>query len=138
MAEIRLLLNEILSVLAAQTGSPMGDAAAPSGIVIPDDLPYSVVQSIGSVDRSAPMSQLLKDGDDVHEIQITNVGESREQAQGQSDAVREAFVAGNLSWSGRAIVLVELDAGNEIQRDDDVQPPLFYGIDSFLVYSTPA
>lgn len=138
-ASIAKLFDEIVSVLAAETGETIGDGAAPSGIVIPDELPYANIQSIGDVDREASFAELLSEGDLVSEVQVTSVGESRKQAQWMSDKIRVAFIAANLTgWAGRKITLVELDGGNEVERDDDIQPPLFYAIDSFLVYSTPA
>ncbi len=139
VAEIAKLLDLIVAVIATQTGRPVGDGAAPSEIVIPDDLPYANIQSIGEADREASFAELMTEGDLVSEIQATSVGESRKQAQWMTDRIRESFIAANLSgWTGRVIQLVELDAGNEVERDDDVQPPLFYAVDSFLVYSTPA
>lgn len=134
MADIDLLYSGIISALATGTGKQVGDGAAPSAAV----LPFAVVYPIGDVDREAAMNELLKDGDLVTEVQVTSVGESREQAQWMSGQIREEFIASAISWATRKITLVELDDGNAVERDDDVQPPLFYGIDSFLVFSTPA
>lgn len=139
VAEIALLLDLVVSVLATETGKQIGDAAAPDDIEIPAGLPYANVQSIGDADREASFAELLTEGDLISEIQVTSVGESRKQAQWMSDRIRESFIAANLTgWTGRTIQLVELDSGNEVERDDDIQPPLFYAVDSYLVYSTPA
>ena len=134
MADIDLLFDGIVTALAAGTGKPVGDGASPSGASVP----FAVVYSIGDVDREAAMNELLKDGDLVTEVQVTSVGESRKQAQWMSRKIRASFVASAITWTTRKIQLVELDDGNIVERDDDVQPPLFYGIDSFVVYSTPA
>ena len=134
MADIDLLTDGVISALASGTGFPIGDAAAPKGAA----LPYANVQMIGDAVREGSMAELLKDADLVTEIQVTSVGESRTQAQWMSGQVRDEFVASAITWATRKISLVELDSGNEVERDDDVQPPLFYAIDSFLVYSTPA
>ena len=139
VAEIAKLFDLINSVLATETGRPIGDGAAPDDIVIPDGLPYAVVQPLPDFDREASFAELMTEGDIVHSVQITSVGETRKQAQWMSDRIRESFIAANLTgWTGRKITLVELDDGNEVERDDDLQPPLFYGLDDFLVYSTPA
>lgn len=116
----------------ATTGFPVGDGQAPAG----DDMPYAVVYSIPDFSRSGPWSD--GQADTVHQIQITYVGETREQASQLADKGRAVMAAG-VAVPGRRVSLVDLapGGGGSVERDDDSSPPLFYAVDIYRIYTTP-
>lgn len=119
-------------------GFPVGDNEAPPPLPSgAQDLPYCVVYSIEPEPSDGPMND--PNADQILTYQVTTVGETREQAQALSNKVRAQMLNGpELLVAGRKILSVQLGFGNAVERDDDVRPPLFYGIDSFDLWSTPA
>ena len=129
----RLLTDEISAVLVSETGKEIGVGEAPPTTT----RPYAVVYPLGifSVEpglRSQNQTQRL-------EWQITCVGDTVEQAEWMMNEVRNALLDTGPSnptgyvFTGEAL-LVPVQA---VERDDDVQPPLYYGIDIYRWTVTP-
>ena len=99
--------------------------------------PYSVVYSLDDAETSGPMWD--GQADVRHEIQVTCVGETVEQARKLQDKNR-AQMLGDPPFAviGRSIQLVDLDAGGSVERDEAEQPRLFYSVDIWMIYTTPA
>lgn len=126
------LVSAFITVVES-LGFDVGDGAAPPS----PSFPYSVVYSIGDFERSGDMAD--RSSNAVEEIQVTSVGETREQAIALGDRIRQTVTPAllNAEMSGREVAYVDPthDGGD---RDDDVQPPLFYSIDSFLIGTVPS
>lgn len=74
----------------------------------------------------------------ILEYQITSVGTTREQAQWCADRMRTALFATPLVVDGSFPWFIEIGALGEIERDDDLEPPLFYASESIAIPSSPA
>lgn len=99
--------------------------------------PYSVVYSLDDAERSGPMWD--GQADVMHNIQITVVGETGEQARKLRDKARAVILAdGALTLAGRSVELVDLDAGGAVERDESEQPRLFYAVDIWMLQTTVA
>lgn len=110
---------------------PVGDAHAPDA-----DPPYLVVYSLDDEAYDGP----INDGqaDVHHNIQVTSVGETSEQARKLADKAREALTVVAYSVAGRSVQQVELRDGGGIERDPDDSPPVFYAVDVYRVITFPA
>lgn len=127
---MRTFVDAVVSHLAG-TGFSIGDGAAPKS---PSPAtPYAVVYLIGALDRDGPVND--SEADEFTEIQVTSVGETRVQATGLADLVRSTL--DSLTVAGRSVGQVRVLDGMIVERDDDVQPPLFYAIDTFSIWTTP-
>ena len=98
-----------------------------------DDVPYCVVRT----DNGRTSGAL---GDRYRDLRVlayvTSVGETREQAQGVADQVRAAFLTDTApTITGRVAHPMWLEASNPVTRDDGVEPPLFYAVDSFRLWT---
>jgi hypothetical protein len=121
--------TDALLVALRATGLTVGDAQAPGSVP-----PYAVLYSIPGGRVFGTLADPHGDGEMV--FQVTCVGTTREQTQWVTD---KAFaVLSGLSVTGRSIAFVDIDGFPGIQRDDDVQPPLFYSTPRFTITSTPA
>ncbi len=128
---MRVLTDAVLAVLVAAGTEKIGDATAPAD----DARPYAVLY---------PMDDSERDGDFVDtqrtawfEYQITSVGDTREQAEWLADRLRTVLLAADLSPSGFRMYPFEKVVGLITDRDDDVQPPLFYSIFSVQGFVAP-
>lgn len=122
--------DAILTALAG-TGLPVGDGEAPAG-----SPPYLVLYVVTSgFDGPAEDPQ----ADMYAEFQVTAVGDTREQAEWARDKARAAMAAGVAAPAGRSMLepVQLLDGGPGVQRDDAVQPPLFYAVDLYEASTTP-
>ncbi len=117
---------------AATAGFPVGDGQAPAGAVPP----YAVVFALDDSDSDGPIDDW--EADAVHQIQVTSVGETREQAQGVADEIRKKMTPPNMTVTGRRVLWVQVAVGGGVERDDDTKPPLFYAVDLYEVATTPA
>jgi hypothetical protein len=139
----RTFTNAILTRLRSNAeGLDVGDAVAPEvpvptfpfAVLYPEPSP-EVTDEDGTL--ADPMSHRTL------EWQITNVGRSREQAQGCSDVMRAIIHSAPLVVAGRSIWIVNVGSLGEIERDDDVDigditGNLFYANDSIEITSSPS
>lgn len=99
--------------------------------------PLSVIYSLDDTARSGPMWD--GQADVIHTIQVTCVGETAEQCRKLQDKNRAKMLADPpFTVTGREILLVDLDAGGGIERDEDEQPRLYYSVDIWVITTTPA
>ncbi len=99
--------------------------------------PYSVVYALDDAEKSGPMWD--GQADVMHNIQITVVGETAEQARKLRDKTRTEILAENaVTVAGRDVALVDLDTGGAVERDEAEQPRLFYAIDIWMIHTTVA
>ena len=118
----------------ASLGVSVGDGRAPPA---PSPaLPYVAVYSLDSPDRSGPMSD--GQADVTHNQQTTTVGVTQEQCQSLLDDVRARMRDDTLAIAGRIVHLVDVEAGDGVERDDDESPPLFYCVDIYSILTGPA
>ena len=128
----RTATDAIISRLSTGTGKQIGDGAAPAAAVFT----YAVVTPLPDLSYDGPNNDWQADIEMVW--QVTSVGETRSQAQWMQDACRDAMLNGTITISSRAIMKVDLGGGGGVERDDDFQPPLFYGVDIYNVMITPS
>lgn len=134
--------DAVLALLRAETGLAIGDAQRPDGAGFPGDdttaafVPYAVLYPGVTIDIDG--SEADPNADTVDEYQVTGVGVTRAQAQFVLDRCRTAMLQSVLVVPGRHVNLVELSQSREVDRDDDVVPPLFYGVDLYSINTTPA
>ncbi len=118
----------------ASVGVSVGDGRAPAGAV--PAFPYVVVYSLDAESRSGPISD--GQADVTHVQQTTTVGVTQEQTQILLDDVRARMRDETMVIAGREISLIEVEAGDGVERDDDESPPLFYCVDVYSIMTTPA
>jgi hypothetical protein len=72
-------------------------------------------------------------------IQVTSVGTTAEQSEWVADTVRRTLLARplTLTVAHRRVLSVSAEASQPTRRDDDVHPPLFYGVDLYRISTTP-
>ena len=99
--------------------------------------PYTVVYGLDDALRTGTMWDTQADV--MHSVQTTYVGETAEQARKLMDKGRAVMLAdAAIAVAGRSVQLVELSDGGGVERDEDEQPRLFYGIDIWEITTTPA
>jgi hypothetical protein len=71
-------------------------------------------------------------------IQVTSVGTTAEQSEWVADTVRRTLLARpiTLAVANRRVLFVSVNASQPTRRDDDVHPPLYYGVDLYKVATT--
>jgi hypothetical protein len=72
-------------------------------------------------------------------IQVTSVGTTAEQSEWVADTVRRTLLTRpiTLAVSHRRVLSVSVEASQPTRRDDDIHPPLFYGVDQYRISTTP-
>ena len=72
-------------------------------------------------------------------IQVTSVGTTAEQSEWVADTVRRTLLTRpiTLTVANRRVLSVSVEASQPTRRDDDVHPPLFYGVDLYRISTTP-
>lgn len=71
-------------------------------------------------------------------IQLTAVGIGPEQATAYADAARAALLTASLTVAGRAVWPAWQTGEQPVQRDDSVNPPLYYATAQYAIKSNPA
>ena len=122
---------DALVTQVATTGKNVGQGQAPDDVTHP----YAVVYPIGE-DVDPDVRGVLSDPQQstVIEFQVTCVGESLRQANWMANESRLVLSGWTPTVAGMTFGPVQLDAGLPAERDDDVQPPLFYAVDRFSVF----
>lgn len=135
----RTFIDTIVARLDSATGLLVGDGEKPDGITYADDglpvSPYAVVY--GGPDGASSGTLDDPDADIWLTWTVTSTGGSRQQCAWGQDTVRDALVGWRPVVAGVAFGLTELAQGVHPDRDDDVQPPLFFAPDEFRVFATP-
>jgi len=80
-------------------------------------------------DRFADLNQTLT----VH-----GVGDGPQQAQWVGDKARAALLSTPVDVTDRAVLYLTHLTTVPIQRDDSIQPPIFYTVDQYALATTPA
>lgn len=129
-----------LAILAALTtaGVAAGDGHAPHSIDPGSDAwtPYSVLYMLNGGELDGPLNAPEADGE--LPFQLTSVGRLAAEARYQADEATAAITTTAITVTGRTIQRARLsEAGSGVQRDDDVQPPLFYVVQRFVLTSRP-
>lgn len=130
---MKLLTDQFIQA-AASSGFETGDSQAP------DDTsrPYCVVYPLFVADLDGPgYSDPTADG--WYDFQVTACGETREQAQALADLLEPIMLA----WDYDVVPAYSVQACERseilpVERDDDVQPPIFYQTQMFQVFVTPS
>lgn len=118
---MRIFTDAVLAKLKTQAFK-IGDAVAP----VDDTRPYAVLYPLDDSDRDGDMTDTQRTG--WYEYQVTTVGDTRMQAEALADKLRTLLLASNLTPSGYRMHPWEKVVGQIVDRDDDVQPPVFYAI----------
>lgn len=74
----------------------------------------------------------------TYNFQITAVAATLEQCEWVADLARTALLTTDLTVTGRHCDPTSPTGGSGIQRDDDVDPPVFYRADTYETYTSPA
>lgn len=103
-----------------------------------DDDERNVVVIHGSPGDIAPGSLGDLFSDLVIQIQLTAVGTGPEQASAYADAARKVLLTTPLVVAGRQVWIPRQTGSQPVQRDDEVQPPLWIATAQYEIKSTPA
>lgn len=128
VASLRTHTDAVIAALEG-FGLTVGDASG-EGLTSP----FCVVYPIPGGATNGSLEDPNADAELIY--QSTCVGKSREQAEWVAD--KTLLLLSGFSVTGRVVTQIELEDFGGVSRDDDVQPPLWYGTPRFRVYSTPA
>ncbi len=132
LSTMRILTDAVLTKLRTNSASrKIGDGQAPAD----DDRPYAVLYSLDENEREGDMSTIDVTG--WFEYQITSVGDTRSQAEWLADLLRTLILAANLTPSGFVMFPFRKVVTGLPERDDDVQPPLFYVVQVVEGFTAP-
>lgn len=99
-------------------------------------VPYAVLYSdLGDYERLT-LSQ-LSDKRTVH-FQTTSVGVTPEQARWVALKTRAVCIDALVPLDGRLTWRIAHESSQPVQRDDDLDPPVFYAVDQYVLASVPA
>lgn len=96
---------------------------------------YAVVHPLIGGSTDGPID--APDDDAQPTYQINCVGATRAHAEEVGDAVRDVLLAASLTVSGRVVQRVSVEFLGGSQRDDTVQPAVWFTSDRFRVFTTP-
>ena len=97
--------------------------------------PYTVVYGdMGALD--GPLGDRFADLDQT--LIVHGIGTGPEQAQWEADKARTALLSTAITVDARTVLYVQHTSSQPVERDDDVQPPLFYAVDTYTLSTTPA
>lgn len=127
---MRLLTDAILTRLGSG-GRTIGDAKAPTDTT----RPYATLWPVGAVDFDGDLR--IPDRTGFYHHQVTCVGDTREQAQGLMD---ELYILARFDYvvAGYQLGPVSRDDILPMERDDAVQPPVWYSSFMFKMFVAPA
>jgi len=136
--DTQLFTDAILTKLRANPQTlDVGDSQAPAS---PSPaFPYAVLYPLISPELTDDGGTLRDpNAHRILEYQITSVGTTREQAQWCADKMRVALFASPLVVAGSSPWFISISALGEIERDDDLDPPLWYANESIAIPSSPS
>lgn len=123
------LLNDNLPI-------PVGDNVRPGVNGKLNDPPFAVIYC-GLQVPDGPISDLGADA--ASDYVVFSVGGTATQAREVSARVRALLLNSELSITGRRLMQpVQWLPSGEVDRDDDVLPPLFQVRDIFTIHTTPS
>lgn len=130
--------NAIIAAIKA-LGVTVGDGGGDQDGPLQKDLtaPYAVVYTLpATLDGSMAVDDL--DGDAWPTVQVTFVGQGREQAQWLQAKVRDGLLGSVLVVDGRTCGPIRLHAERTPGRDTTVTPYIWWAIDQYRYLSSPA
>lgn len=135
----RTFIDTIISRLQAQSGLLIGDGVKPSGVTNnPDGLPVDPYAVVYGGPDGGSTGTLSDPGSDIWWTWTVRVtGGSRQQCAWGQNKVRGALIGWRPVLTGFGFGLTELAQGVHPDRDDDVQPPLFFAPDEYRVFASP-
>ena len=136
----RLLTDAIILTLAT-AGLEVGDGEAPEGVgwqtiagqsqffgyVVVHPIPGGVLD--GTID--AP------DADAWPIYQCSSYGANRAQCEFVADEARDVLLSTPITLSARTVAQVRVDMLGGARREDDIQPPIWQGVDRYRIFTTP-
>jgi len=128
---MRALATAVLAKLNTDAAD-IGDGQPPKGFTYP----YGIMWTLGESDREGDMSDWDVTG--WWRYQVTTVGETPDQARLLSDRLRGVMEAASLTVSGYTVGPIRRDVTGLVERDDDVQPPVWFCGDIFEIFVAPS
>lgn len=126
----RLGCSDAVVAHLAAAGVPVGQARAPAGAAGP----YGVVYDGGGPGLSGPVADPYADA--AHRMVVHALGASQQEALAIADLFRRRMLAAALAVPGRVVQRVDLESSAPALRDDDVHPPLWDAVETYLIYTT--
>jgi hypothetical protein len=77
------------------------------------------------------------DADAYPIYQMSCYGATRAQCEAVADLVRDVMLGDPLTISGRSVMQVRVDMLGGARRDDELQPPEWFGFDRYRIVTTP-
>lgn len=121
-------LLDLLAGLGVSTGFNQAPASTAP--------PYHVLYPLPSSEHDGTLRN--PDEDRALIYQLTTVGRVPEEAEHLADLARALLTGATLTVAGRAIWRIEPDELGRLERDDALQPPLHYAIETYRLWSVPA
>jgi hypothetical protein len=100
--------------------------------------PYAVIYPLGASTFDGSMASDDLDSDAFPTTQVTFVGVSREQSDWLRDQVRAGLVGTHVVVQDRKVGPVRLHAELPSSKDTTVTPYVFWCVDHYRAFSTPA
>lgn len=126
-ADARTVTDAFIALLD-QAGLTVGDGVAPTGAAPPYCIVYPVSATTVAGTAAAPSADVAR------VLQVTSVGDTREQAQWAADRAAAVLLGADhrtVAIAGRALMQpIGLHSSSGVQRDDTTAgPALFYAAD---------
>lgn len=131
VAESKPVTDAYLVALEA-TDRPIGDAKKPKGQA--ELYPYGILYA-GTARLDGSALEPFEDG--LHRLQLTSVGLTRESVEWLRDRGRTILLDRSITIDGHRVTWAELVTSLPVERDDDVDPSVFRGVDVVNVFVTP-
>lgn len=129
-----------LAILAALESADVqaGDAEAPHEIK-PDSEAWTAYTVLYLLNGGGLDGTLCDPEADGHlPFQLTSVGRTPAEARFVADRAAAALTSQPIEVTGRSVLRCRrTEAGSGSQRDDEIEPPLFYAVARFTLTTTP-
>ncbi len=136
LAAVRLICAGLPEPMFAGDGDVPAEVKGDKGNVA--QYPYCVVYPLGSSTFDGPLSRDQLDADAWPTTQVTFNGATREQAAWLQDQVRPRIVGTFLQVAGRSVGPVRLHMELPASRDTTVTPYVYWAVDQYRAFSSPA